>query len=120
MHTAVKKTIRLSAVISLVATLSGCLALPPAIQVASLAMDGLSYATTGKSVTDHALSAFAARDCAMLRALQGSEICIDNGLDDLNIDIAVASGPDGGEFKQLSEEWLTADMEPLQLTQRTD
>lgn len=116
MRTAVKKTIRLSAVISLVATLSGCLALPPAIQVASLAMDGLSYATTGKSVTDHALSAFAARDCAMLRALQGSDICVD----ETYLDIQVASGPDDSTFKQLSENWLTAGMEPLQLTQRMD
>lgn len=57
--------------------LSGCLvALPPAIQLASFAADGISYATTGKSVTDHAISAVTERDCAMTRVLAGEDICM--------------------------------------------
>ena len=46
----------------------GCV-LPPAVTVASLAADAVSYAATGKSVTDHGLSAATAHDCALLRPL---------------------------------------------------
>jgi hypothetical protein len=54
--------------------LAGC-AVPPALTIASLAVDGISYATTGKSTTDHALSAVASEDCALMRALQEKAIC---------------------------------------------
>ena len=54
--------------------LAGC-AVPPAVTIASLAFDGLSYATTGKSTTDHALSAVASEDCALMRVLQEKAIC---------------------------------------------
>lgn len=56
--------------------LSGCIvALPPAVQAASLALDGISFAATGKTVSDHALSAVTEQDCAMSRALSGENIC---------------------------------------------
>jgi hypothetical protein len=48
--------------------LSGC-ALPVPIQIASWALDGLSYLTTEKSVADHGLSIIAQQDCAILRGL---------------------------------------------------
>lgn len=54
--------------------LAGC-AVAPAVTIASLAVDGLSYATTGKSTTDHALSAVASEDCALMRVLQEKAIC---------------------------------------------
>lgn len=54
--------------------LGGCV-LPPAVTVASLAADGVSYAATGKSVTDHGISAATGQDCALLRELQGGPIC---------------------------------------------
>ncbi|HEY9078472.1 hypothetical protein [Magnetovibrio sp.] len=54
--------------------------MPPALQAASFALDGLSYAATGKSMTDHALSAVANRDCAMTRALNGEAICSTNSM----------------------------------------
>ncbi len=46
--------------------LTGC-AIPPAVTIASLVLDGVSYVSTGKSTTDHAISAFANEDCALLR-----------------------------------------------------
>jgi hypothetical protein len=55
--------------------LAGC-ALPPALHLASLAADGVSFIATGKSTTDHALSAVSSEDCAMLRALKEEAICV--------------------------------------------
>jgi len=68
--------LKVAATLLLANGLSGCIvAIPPALQAASFALDGLSYVTTGKSVTDHAISAVADRDCAMFRALNGEAIC---------------------------------------------
>ncbi len=68
--------------------LGGC-ALPLPVQVASWALDGLSYVTTQKSVADHGLSAVANRDCSVLRGilLEAGEICRDDGV----TGVAVAS-----------------------------
>lgn len=68
--------------------LAGC-ALPLPFQIASWAVSGISYATTGKSMSDHALSAVASRDCALHRFAFGEDICFSGTLDDS--DIAVAS-----------------------------
>jgi hypothetical protein len=54
--------------------LSGC-AIPPAISIASYVLDGISYAATGKSVTDHGISMAAGRDCATWRLLKGQNPC---------------------------------------------
>ena len=54
--------------------LSGC-AIPPAVSIASYVLDGVSYAATGKSVSDHGISAAAGRDCAMFRILKGQNPC---------------------------------------------
>ena len=47
--------------------------------VASLLVDGVSYVTTGKSSTDHAISAIADEDCALLRAVDDKPICDPDG-----------------------------------------
>ncbi|MEH6632761.1 MAG: hypothetical protein V7776_18235 [Halopseudomonas aestusnigri] len=60
---------------TLALTLSGC-ALPPAIGVASLAVDVASYFFSGKTLTDHGISAVAQQDCALIRVMQG-ELCED-------------------------------------------
>lgn len=71
-----RKALKLSALSVAAMSLSGCLvALPPALQVASLALDGVSFVTTGKTVTDHAISGVTAQDCAMSRVLKGESIC---------------------------------------------
>ncbi|PHS78359.1 MAG: hypothetical protein COB59_07550 [Rhodospirillaceae bacterium] len=73
----------------LLASLSGCIvAVPPAIQLVSFALDGVSYVTTGKSVTDHAISTITAKDCAMSRILDGGDICSE-------IPVEIALLPDG-------------------------
>lgn len=59
---------------ALVVAQAGCLAIPPAITIASLAVDVGSFAATGKTASDHVLSAVAGEDCRMLGVLEG-EIC---------------------------------------------
>ena len=55
--------------------LAGC-GLPPAVVVASYALDGVSYVATGKSVTDHAISAVSGQDCALHRIVTAAgEVC---------------------------------------------
>jgi hypothetical protein len=56
------------------ALLSGC-GLPPAVMIASYAADGVSYVATGKSVSDHGISAATGRDCAVWRIIKGEPIC---------------------------------------------
>ncbi len=58
------------------ALLGGC-GLPPALVIASYAADGASYITTGKSVSDHGISAATGRDCALLRMVEGKSMCRD-------------------------------------------
>lgn len=54
---------------------AGC-ALPPAVTIASFAADGVSYVATGKSVTDHGISAATGHDCALLRpVLNDKPVC---------------------------------------------
>jgi hypothetical protein len=56
--------------------LGGC-ALPAAVVVASYSADIVSYAATGKTVTDHAYSAVARSDCSFIRILRDKPICVD-------------------------------------------
>lgn len=57
--------------------LGGC-ALPVPVQIASWALDGISYLMTEKSVTDHGISVLAQKDCAVLRGLMDpGEFCRD-------------------------------------------
>lgn len=65
---------RYSALCAVIFLTSGC-ALPVPFQIASWAASGLSYATTGKSISDHAVSAVTERDCAMHRIALGEQIC---------------------------------------------
>ena len=61
-------------IISCAILLSGC-AMPLPFQIASWALDGISYIATEKSVTDHGISIIAQKDCALLRVVQGDDIC---------------------------------------------
>ncbi len=59
--------------------LAGC-GLPPAITIASLMIDGVSYATSGKSASNHVLSAVVNEDCAVWRGVVEADIesvCLD-------------------------------------------
>ena len=85
---------RTFAVLAPLILLNAC-ALPAAFTIASLAADGISYATSGKSVTDHAISAVANEDCAMWRALQARPICRDADVPATMV--AAAPGPEESE-----------------------
>ena len=61
--------------LSLTAVLSTGCALPVPLQVASWALDGISYVMTEKSVTDHGLSAVVQKDCAVWRGVTEGELC---------------------------------------------
>lgn len=54
--------------------LGGC-GLPPALSIASMMMDAGSYATSGKSVTDHGISIVADRDCALFNIFSEGALC---------------------------------------------
>lgn len=53
--------------------LAGCVA-PPILTYASVALDGMSFLATGKSVGDHALSAAVDEDCAVLRVVTEQDV----------------------------------------------
>ena len=65
------------ALIPVLASLSGC-AIPPALTIASFVVNAASYSATGKSVSDHGLSAMVGEDCALWRALADRKVCRDN------------------------------------------
>lgn len=77
----------------------GACGLPPALSVASWALDGVSYIVTGKSVTDHAISEVAQQDCALLRVVQGRELCDAYAGDTGNPQIMVAAAPSGDNWQ---------------------
>jgi hypothetical protein len=75
--------------------LGGC-ALPAAVVVASYSADIVSYAATGKTVTDHAYSAVARSDCSFIRILHNKPICVDepgNAPEKKNSGVAAVSAP---------------------------
>jgi len=69
---------RLLGLIAVCATVAlplvGC-AVPPALTVASLIADGVAVVTTGKTMSDHAISNLSGEDCRMSRILKGEWIC---------------------------------------------
>lgn len=71
--------------------LSGC-ALPVHYQIASWALDGISYVATEKSLTDHGISMVTKKDCALWRGLKGEEVCSE--YDDAGTVAIAAAEPD--------------------------
>lgn len=78
--------------------LSGC-GLPPAVAVASYAADGVSYMASGKTLSDHGISAATGHDCSLLRGLSGEAVCADerDRGRDIPIDMGKASAPPPGD-----------------------
>jgi SPOR domain len=66
---------RFTAILGSVLLLSGC-AVPPLLTALSFAADGVSWASTGKSVTDHGISAAMNQDCALWRVVDGRSACV--------------------------------------------
>ena len=69
--------------------LTGCV-LPPAITVAAIAADGLSFIASGKTVSDLALSAVTDKDCALSRVVKSAKICRETGSDQSRRTVVVA------------------------------
>lgn len=101
--------------------LAGC-GLPPAVIVASYAVDGLSYMASGKSVTDRAFSALTQRDCALHRVITEAGFCRDSGVDGANgVAVAAVVPPGDNDLngleiapKRLQPRWgpVTASLPP--------
>lgn len=62
-----------------VTLLGGCGAIPPALGLMSYAADGVSFLASGRTLSDHALSAVADQDCKLFRMAQNLEVCTDWG-----------------------------------------
>ncbi len=70
---------------------AGC-AVPPAVTIASLAADGVSYVATGKSVADHGISAATGHDCALLRPVVSDKPVCDTTPGEHAKDVPVETG----------------------------
>ncbi len=106
--------------------LSGC-GLPPAVTVASFALDVASYSATGKSVTDHGLSLVMQKDCALLRVVEGT-VCVEEGEDPPEVALlAWAADSDARDYsypgeppKRLAARPLEPEPEGLHIAFATD
>ena len=85
---------RVFAVLVPLILLNAC-ALPAVYSIATLAVDGISYATSGKGLSDHALSAVANEDCAMWRVFVARPICRETDVPETT----VATASEFGEFE---------------------
>jgi len=56
--------------------LTGC-GTPPAITAISYVLDGMSLISTGKTVSDHALSMAMEQDCKVWRVVEDKPVCRD-------------------------------------------
>ena len=61
---------------NLLFALSGC-SMPVGFSAASWVIDGASYLTTKKSLTDHGISFVAGQDCALYRLVTDMNVCQD-------------------------------------------
>jgi len=71
-----KKTVAIGALSGSALLIAGC-AVPVPVQMASWALDGISYLMTEKSMSDHGLSVVAQKDCAIWRGVTAGELCRD-------------------------------------------
>ena len=85
-----KKSFLLSLTIISPVFLGGC-ALPPAVELASWALTGFSYAATGKGMGDHAMSLALQEDCAIHRLALDGDVCRPYLDDPLQSDTMIAS-----------------------------
>ncbi len=54
---------------------SGCALLPASAQVALLALDGVSFVVSKKSIADHGISIVVQQDCALWRGVTEGRFC---------------------------------------------
>ena len=100
---------RLLILFGLLLPLTAC-GMPTPISIASLVLDIGSYAVTGKTSTDHAMSAIAGEDCAVIRMLEGDPC---SSPDDYELALAVLEPlPDQNDVVQPVR---TADLQSAQV-----
>ncbi|MDF1791158.1 MAG: SPOR domain-containing protein [Thalassobaculaceae bacterium] len=97
---------RIIAIAAVPLLLGGCLPLP--VTIASTAISGFSYLTTGKSSTDHVLSAAVDQDCALTRPIIGEAVCRDftpdSGEETERVVVAAYPGDrDDGNFRTIRD-----------------
>ncbi len=68
------------AILALPLLLGACGGAGPALSLAVIAADAVSYSVSGKNMTDHAYSAITAMDCAMWRMAKDEPVCQDRPL----------------------------------------
>ena len=66
---------KLLVLIGICSCLSGC-----ALTLEMMAISGISYLATGKSLSDNAFSVVTNRDCALHRIVMSEAVCVENGL----------------------------------------
>ena len=64
--------------VAVVLVVSGCAAVP--VQVALLAVDGVSFLVSKKSVADHGISIVLQQDCALWRGVTEGRVCYPDGV----------------------------------------
>lgn len=84
---------RATIIVGAILLLAGCVAIPPVVSIASWAINGVSYLASGKSVSDHAISAVLDQDCATWRILKGDPICVDYPIGDGSVTVAGNEAP---------------------------
>ena len=73
-------TVRTAIVLGAAAlAVSGCALLPASAQVALLALDGVSFVVSKKSVADHGISMVVQKDCALWRGVVEGQFCYPDG-----------------------------------------
>lgn len=96
----------------LVVLLFACLSLCgcASLQLMSWGISGISYVTTGKSISDHAISTVLKKDCALHRTILGEETCIDHDGE------GVIRGVKPGEYPTIAKEdnWQMVASSPSQ------
>ena len=69
--------------------IAGC-GLPPAIEVVYYGLQGISLATSGRSVGDHAISAMLEKDCAVYRLVKGETVCREPKEGEVPVSVTIA------------------------------
>jgi hypothetical protein len=70
------RVVRHLAILAVPLIMTGC-GIPPAVSIASYALDGVALVASGKTIKDHALSVAVGQDCSMFRVVSGEPICSD-------------------------------------------
>jgi hypothetical protein len=94
---------------------------PPVFELVYYGIQGVSLATSGRSVGDHAISAMMDQDCVVFRIVKGDSICHDAEEDDIPVSVSIAralkgDGPASDDLSDSDDPVLGEDNEDLPQT----